>query len=322
MENDSLFRDVKFMQVYRMDGNDASCLNLNRVSQPPLLGIDASYLDQLSAFSFQNLNPSSHQFLSPSIPNDHPWKVLEKPLSDDVIPGFADQTVIKWGLGKAIGDTLVYQDESGKPLRIKLMAGLENSIFQGNILISDSLFRIYYPSTGGSKVILIDGPLLKKQEINDGLEHIFRDYGMVVTPAPQRLDEFNSVQNTYLSVFILLGGLGVIIGTFGLGFLLIRNILDRQQELATYLALGFRKNYIIRLLSAEHLLILVSGMGFGIVAAMAVIFPSLISPATKIPVAFLSVILSLIFITGFLWIIFPIRYAMKKNTMAVLKKEY
>ena len=169
--------------------------------------------------------------------------------------------------------------------------------------------------------MLIDGPFSQRKAIGDELELIFRDYGMVVTPASQRLDEFNSVQNTYLSVFMLLGGLGVIIGTFGLGFLVIRNILDRQHELATCLALGFRKNYIIRLLTAEHLLILVSGIGIGIVAALPVIFPLLISPASEIPFAFLAVILSLIFLSGFLWIIFPVRAAMKKDIIVVLKKE-
>ena len=313
MENDSLFRDARFVQMYRLDGNDASCLNLNHVSQPALLGVDATWFDRVSAFSLQTAEPS--------VLRDHPWQILDQPLSDGVIPGFADQTVIKWGLGKSVGDTLVYTDESGKPLKIKLMGSLDNSIFQGNVLISDSLFRIFYPSSGGSKVMLVGGPFTQKKEIGNELEQVFRDYGMVVTPASQRLDEFNSVQNTYLSVFMLLGGLGVIIGTFGLGFLLIRNIMDRQHELATYLALGFRKSYIIRLLFTEHLLILVSGIGIGIIASIPIIFPLLISPASGIPVTFLTVILSLIFITGFLWIIFPVRAAMKKDVYWVLKKE-
>jgi putative ABC transport system permease protein len=313
MENDTLFMGVRFLQLPRLNGDDASCLNLNRVSQPALLGVDASGFDKISAFSFNTLDSS----LNP----DHPWKILDHPLSDHVIPGFADQTVIKWGLGKSVGDTLVYTDESGRSLNIKLMGGLENSIFQGNILISDSLFRTYFPSTAGSKVMLVDAPYMKRETISNELEQIFRDFGMVLTSASRRLDEFNSVQNTYLSVFMLLGGLGVMIGTFGLGFLLIRNLMDRQQELATYLALGFRKSYIIRLMVTEHLLILVTGMGIGVIAGMAVISPLLFSHSSQVPVAFLAVILGLIFLTGFLWIIFPVRAAMKKNLIVVLKKE-
>jgi ABC-type antimicrobial peptide transport system permease subunit len=313
MENDSFFMNTRFVQMYRLDGDDASCLNLNRVAQPALLGVDASYFDRVSAFGLKTIDPSGSQ--------DHPWKSLEKQLSDGVIPGFADLTVIKWGMGKSVGDTLVYMNEAGKPLMIKLMGGLDNSIFQGNILISDSLFRIHYPSAGGSKVMLVDGPFSRRKAIGNGLEQVFRDYGIVVTPVAQRLDQFNSVQNTYLSVFMLLGGFGVIIGTFGLGFLLIRNIMDRQHELATYLTFGFRKNYIIRLLTTEHLLILVSGMGLGVISALAFSLPLLISRSFDIPVTFLVVILSFIFITGFLWIIFPVWAAMKKDIIGILKKE-
>jgi len=144
---------------------------------------------------------------------------------------------------------------------------------------------------------------------------------MVVTPASQRLDEFNSVQNTYLSVFMILGGFGIIIGTFGLGFLLIRNILDRQHELATYLTLGFSKRYITRLLVAEHLLILVSGIAIGSITGLAVILPSLFSNASDIPFIFLSATIGIIFLTGFLWIIIPVRSALKNNTTLLLKKE-
>ena len=307
IEQDSTIRNVRFLHLYRLEGEDASCLNLNRAAQPVLLGVNAAYFDKVSAFSFQDLNPAVNAL--------HPWKMLERPLSNGVIPGFADQTVIKWGLGKSIGDTLVYKDESGKSLRIKLMAGLDNSIFQGNILISDNLFRIYYPSVGGSKIMLLDGAFSQKQAIGDEMEQIFRDYGIVVTPADQRLDDFNSVQNTYLSVFMLLGGLGVIIGTFGLGFLLIRNLIDRQNEIAIYQALGFQKSYIIKLLTAEHLLILISGMGIGIIVSIPVIFPALMSPTSNIPYTFLAVLLSLIFISGYLWIIFPLRAAMKKDLL-------
>ena len=224
-------------------------------------------------------------------------------------------------MGNSVGDTLHYNNESGKPLKILLVAGLDNSIFQGNVLISDSLFRRYFPSSGGSKIMLIDGPFEKRQEIGNELEQIFRDYGMVATPAAQRLDEFNSVQNTYLSVFMLLGGLGVVIGTFGLGFLLIRNIQERKLELATYFALGFRKNHIMRLLIAEHLLILASGTVAGTLTGLASIIPSLLSPAADIPFAFLGVMISVIFLTGFLWIIIPVRAAFRDDTAMVLRKE-
>jgi putative ABC transport system permease protein len=68
---------------------------------------------------------------------ERPWSVLEQRLPGGAIPAVADQTVILWGLGKAVGDTLSYVDEIGQTFKIKLVGGLANSIFQGSIIISE-----------------------------------------------------------------------------------------------------------------------------------------------------------------------------------------
>ena len=313
IENTPLLQDVHFIQMVRIEGDDASCLNLNHVSQPVILGINSHFLDSVLAFSFVKLDPS--------VDSKHPWKRLDRPLSIDVIPGYADHTVIQWGLRKSVGDTLIYRDESGKILKVKLMGSLDNSIFQGNLLVSDSLLDKFYPSVGGSKVMLVDAPVGKRNEISSALENGFKDYGMMVTPVSERLALFNSVQNTYLAVFMLLGGLGVIIGTFGLGFFIFRNILGRQYELATYIALGFRKNDIIRILTLEFLFILLSGITIGSVSSLAAILPLFLSPAFQFPGTFLFLILLIVFLSGFLWIIFPVWYALKQNIIQVLRGE-
>ena len=45
---------------------------------------------------------------------------------------------------------------------------------------------------------------------------MLEDRGMEWVPAAQRLNDFNAVQNTYLSIFSTLGGLGLLLGTVGL----------------------------------------------------------------------------------------------------------
>ena len=306
-------KDILYLQILRLEGNDASCLNLNQVSQPALLGVNPEYFDQKQSFSFLKLDPAANE--------QHPWLLLNKQLAKDVIPGFADQTVIQWGLHKKIGDTLIYKDESGKTLKVKLIGGLDNSVFQGNVLVSAGLFKQYFPSVGGSKLMLIDGAFTKRSEISERLAYLFQDYGMMVTPASERLAQFNSVENTYLSVFMLLGGLGMIIGTIGLGIVLLRNIAERKQEIALYKALGFNHSYILKLLFAENLFILLSGTGIGILAAFAGILPSFLSLSFQLPTNFLLVILLLILINGFVWIYFPIKSSLRKNLMQSLRNE-
>ena len=304
---------VRFIQMTRMDGDDASCLNLNKVSRPVMLGIPPNLFDRLQAFSFTSLLPSVNR--------DHPWNYLDNRLAPDIIAGFADQTVITWALGRNIGDTLIYQDESGKKLKIILAGGLDNSIFQGNIVVSDNLLRLFYPSAGGSHVMLIDGEALPGDTLARRLEMLFRDQGMMVTPTSSRLAAFAAVENTYLSVFLLLGGLGVMIGTVGLGIVILQNIRQRKSEFAVYLALGFRKKFILQLIMAEHAMMLLSGLLLGLISALAGILPSLVSPGYAVPGLFISGIILVIFLNGLLWIWFPAKAAVKNDLLPGLRDE-
>ncbi|MEI6899504.1 MAG: ABC transporter permease, partial [Bacteroidota bacterium] len=247
IEGEKDLKHVRFQQMTRVNGDDASCLNLNRVSKPAILGVDIGYLDSVGAFTLSALDHSVNP--------DAPWMALRYPLSERIIPAFADLSVIQWGLGKKVGDTIEYLDESGRALRIKLMGGLDNSIFQGYMIISDSLLRSYYPSASGSHIMLVDGKKSSAKEVVSTLENAFRDFGMMVTPASERLSLFHSVQNTYLSVFMILGGLGVVIGTFGMGFFILVNILGRGKEIAIYMAIGFRKRRIFSIFLTEFFIL-------------------------------------------------------------------
>ena len=141
--------ELNFLQLKRSQGNDASCLNLNHIIAPPLLGVDPSDLIKEKSFSF------SKSIKSPKIIN--PWQFLKVPANKNVIYGIADQTVLDWGLKIKIGDTLVIRSENGTPLNIIIAAGLQSSVFQGNILIGMENFIKFYPSVSGSSILLVDG---------------------------------------------------------------------------------------------------------------------------------------------------------------------
>ncbi|MDO9257086.1 MAG: ABC transporter permease [Bacteroidales bacterium] len=313
LSDETSLTNVRYLQMLRLDGNDASCLNLNQALQPAILGVNPAYFDQQHSFSFANREPS--------VRTQHPWLALNIPLAPGIIPGFIDQTVIQWNLFKKVGDTLFYTDERGQTLGVKIMGGLNNSVFQGNVLVSADLFQKYFPSTSGSKVMLIDGAYAKRKEISDRLSYLFQDYGMVVTPASERLAQFNSVTNTYLTIFMMLSGLGIIIGTIGLGIVLLRNLAERKQEIALYQALGFGQRYIVKLIFTEHLFLLFSGIGIGVIAAFAGILPSFFSLTFQLPTTFLLLILLLIVLNGFAWIYFPIKSSLKKNLVQSLRIE-
>lgn len=313
LDGEPILKDVRFVQFHKFDGDDASCLNLNQVEHPPILGFDPIDFQKKKAFSFAKVMKG--------IDKTTLWQTLEKPFAPGIIPAIADQTMLTWSLKKKTGDTLVYTDEAGKPLKLLLVAGMENSIFQGNLLISDSLFMVHFPSVSGSKILLVQANDSIKTELSELLNNTFSDYGIQLTSASKRLAQFYAVENTYLTVFMLLGGLGVLIGTLGLGIVLLRNIIERKNEMALLMALGYRKAEIFKIVFIENLAILLIGLTIGILGAFAGIIPSLVSPSFSFsPIAPLLIIL-LVLITGIATIFFATRSFFRKNLIDVLKNE-
>ncbi len=292
IESQAVLDSCLFVQFQSKPGDDASCLNLNQVQQPQVLGMDAHLMDSLGAFSFATQLKEQK----------HPWQQLNEYSDEFIIPAIADQTVIQWGLIKKLGDTLHYFNEEGQPLKLVLVAGLNASIFQGNILISEKHFNKHFPSAVGSRMMLIDGPAYKREKIKQILTNDLADYGMELTETSTRLAQFYSVTNTYLSIFMILGGLGVIIGTIGLGIILLRNMLDRRQELKLLYSIGFTSGKIFQIIFTENMIVVAWGMSIGIVSAFVGILPSLLSEAFHIPGYFLIWIVLSVFASAVFWI--------------------
>lgn len=311
LDNEDILKDVSFVQFHSLAGDDASCLNLNQVQRPQIIGVNPNLFDSLQAFSFAKLFSKSKT----------PWLELNKKYGEDIIPAFADQTVIQWGLMKSIGDTLTYFNEFGEKINLLLIGGLNSSVFQGNILISDSNFINNFPGSSGSKLMLVDAPNENITEIEELLCNSLSDYGIEITSTTQRLANFYSVTNTYLSIFMILGGLGVILGTFGLGVVLMRNMLERKHEIAIFEALGFKKSQVFKLIFTENLFLLTTGIIIGFLSATIGILPSILSPAFHVPGSFLFILVSIVFISGTLWIYIPARLAMRKKLIGNLRKE-
>lgn len=283
------FTAVQFRQV---EGDDASCLNLNRIEQPAILGVNPEALT--GRFSFATRMKG--------LEAEDPWAALSESLDDGSIPAIADQTVIQWGLGKKVGDELLYQNEKGDTLRLKLIAGTTPSIFQGYVIISNEDFLKNYPSSSGSYVFLIDGEPEKEEAIGEELRSVFRDYGWEMEDTAKRLVEFYSVTNTYLSIFLALGALGMILGTIGLAIILARTILERRREIALMQAIGFGTRQLFRLLVSEYLILLAAGVLTGFVTAVVATLPSFVSSNTDASLSTVALITAIILINGVLWI--------------------
>ncbi|MBM4163950.1 MAG: FtsX-like permease family protein [Lentisphaerae bacterium] len=302
-----------FTQLRLREGDDASCLNLNRVAMPHLLGVDPAALDQRGACSFVQVADGADA--------SHPWRLLDRDLGPDTVPAIADWAVIRWGLGKAVGDTLTYTDDAGHSFQIRLMAGLAPSIFQGHLIVAERHLLQRFPSLGGARVLLVDAPPGRVAQLERELTGRLADLGIACVPTARRLAEFNSVENTYLSIFMLLGGLGVLLGSAGLGVVAARNILERRAELAALRAIGFRRNHLQRLLFTEHGALALAGIVAGALAAGVAVTPALLSPEVRVPWSGLALTLGAIVAGSLLWIGLAVNLAMRGPVIAALRNE-
>ena len=290
-QNFGLDTGLNIVQFKVHEGDDASCLNLNRVSNPRILGVNPRDLEGRFRFVTKTRE----------LDDEHPWKSLNQDFNG-VIPAIADQTVIKWGLGKEVGDTLVYTNHNGKEIQVKLIGGIAPSIFQGNIIISNEHFIQQFPQISGSNVFLLDGKPGNKQSVREELNLVFRDYGWRLTPAVQRLAEFMSVTNTYLSIFLVLGAFGLLLGTVGLAIVLARSIYQRSNELALLMAAGYSLKKVFMLLFRENMLLMGIGILGGGLSALIAVLPSFAAGQQTFSVGFILLLIGLICINGMLWI--------------------
>jgi putative ABC transport system permease protein len=302
----------KVVQLRRMEGDDASCLNLNLISRPAILGVDPEKLQGRFSFS------ATDDMLDEA----QPWLSLNKKAAQGVIPAIADQTVIRWGLGKKVGDTLFYTNEAGDTLALKLIGGLAPSVFQGNVIISNTHFLENYPSHSGSQVFLIESSPENKQNVANELILNFRDYGWEQSESAQRLAAFYSVTNTYLAIFLALGAMGMMLGTLGLAIVLARTILERKQEIALLRAVGFSKRKIFNLLVSEYSALLAGGVLIGFITAVIAALPSFLSDNTEVSLINLAGIVGIILLNGAFWIaMLTWFFVQRKNLVVALKNE-
>jgi hypothetical protein len=339
--------DVDFVQFRVREGDDASCLNLNRAQKPRLLGVNPGALEGRFTFAkvakgleadagWRLLNVgqasrlSSHSQQDAAIVSDasgdparlpHDLRTGGTPILLDEVPAIGDLNSILWAMGKQVGDTLDYVDDRGRSFKVRLVGAVANSILQGNLLIDEAEFVKRFPNESGYQHFLLDAPPDRARAVAAKLTRTMEDYGVQLTPAAERLNQFNAVQNTYLGTFQMLGGLGLLLGSAGLGIVVLRNVLERRGELAVLLALGFLKSRVQRLVLIEHAALLGAGLLLGLVAAAVAVLPSLLSPGAQLPYATLVPTLLAVLLNGLLWTWLATATALRGDLLRALRNE-
>jgi hypothetical protein len=261
-------------------GDDASCLNLYQPRNPRVLGAPRSFDPRI------DLLPQ-----------------------DGVIPAVADANSITYVLHKKVGD--VFQVAPG--VRVQLVGALKDSIFQSEILISQENFKRAFPEHEGYRFFLL-------RAAPPELEERLADYGLDVMSTAERLAVFHRVENTYLSTFQSLGALGLLLGTAGLGVVLLRNVLERRRELALLRATGYRSRDLAVMVFAENGLLLAAGLAMGAACALIAIAPAFLARGGRLPWS-LPVLLGAVLAAGLLASYLAARSAARMPLLEALRAE-
>ena len=158
-------------------------------------------------------------------------------------------------------------------------------------------------------------------EITAALQRTLGDYGLATETTGQRLARFLAVQNTYLSTFQSLGGLGLLLGTIALAAVQLRSVFERRGELALLRAAGLSRPRVASLVILENGLLLFAGLACGIVAALVAVLPHLLSRTASIPWTSLAVTLALVLATGLIASLAAVRAALTAPLLETLREE-
>jgi ABC-type antimicrobial peptide transport system permease subunit len=203
-----------------------------------------------------------------------------------------------WLLHLGLGQDLRLTDDTGQPIRLRIVGMLSGSALQGELVIAESRFVQLFPSVGGYSAFLIDTPVADVDRAKAALEADLADYGFDAVATVDRLRAYHAVENAYLTTFETLGGLGVVLGTLGLTAVLLRSIFERRGELALMRSLGFRRWPLAQMVLAENAVLLLAGLAIGALSASVAIVPHVLSKASVIPWASLSLTLAGILLIG------------------------
>jgi ABC-type antimicrobial peptide transport system permease subunit len=190
------------------------------------------------------------------------------------------------------------------------------------VLISVRRFLEQFPESSGTHVFLVDGAISDTAMISSELGRGMRDLGWDMGLSAGRLAEFNSVTNTYLSIFMVLGALGLLVGTFGLVVVLWRSVLERSREIALLKSVGYGPKEIRSLVTREYMFLLFMGIGTGFITAIIATLPSILNVNTGTSFSSILIWLGILLVNGWFWIHLVSRFALKnKNIYTALRNE-
>ena len=309
-----VLQSVRFDRFRVRPGDDTSCLNLYQPKNPRIVAATQAFISS-GRFAFNSSLADSDEERA------NPWLLLNRDFGEGIVPVITDANSMTYVLHMKLGDDFVLPGSSDRPIKLRLVAALSDSIFQGELVMAERPFVRLFPEWDGYRFFLADAPVGQTPELTELLESRLSDFGVDVASTADRLAGFHRVEYTYLSTFQMLGGLGLVLGTLGLGAILLRNVLERRRELALLRALGYTQSDFLTMVVAENVFLLVGGLIIGTFCALVAIAPMFLDRGGRLPFVTLALLLVGVLGTGLLASLGATVAALRSPLLSSLRNE-
>ncbi|HSL55195.1 MAG TPA: ABC transporter permease [Pyrinomonadaceae bacterium] len=289
--SEATLKELSFVSLRVRPGDDTSCLNLYQPRNPKIVAPPESFIRD-NRFSFQSSLAGTNE------EKNNPWLLLDRQFEDGAVPIIGDANSLTYVLHLKVGDEMTVDHANG-PLKLRIVAALSDSIFQSELMMSEKNFLRLFPSEGGYRMFLVDVPNREQAAaVSTVLEERLSDFGFDAVSTEERLANFHRVENTYLSTFQMLGGLGLALGTLGMAAVLLRNVFERRKELALLRAVGYNSSHFAAMVITENVLMLMLGLAVGFICALLAIAPVLFERGGRLPNISLGLLLLAVLLSG------------------------
>lgn len=314
-ESEAIAR-AEIYQFRMSEGEDISCLNVQRPSVPRVLGVPEQVVER-GGFGF-----AEHVSLGDEEAG-RPWRLLRRDpdAAGGALPAFADAASARWILHKGVGDLLTAPAAHGEEARMELVGLLANTIFQSEALVAERHFVRHFGSESGYRYFLVETPPGETEAVAAALRNGLGEMGVEVLETGELLARFAGVQNTYLGTFQTLGGLGLLLGTLGLVTVLLRGVVERRAEFALMLAVGIPRRRIVAAVTLENALLLTLGLALGSVSALVAVAPHLASDVADVRWASLVAVLAACFAVGLVSCAAAAAGSVRRELLSALRSE-
>jgi ABC-type lipoprotein release transport system permease subunit len=308
-----LLERTTIVSLRRSSGEDASCMNLYQARQPRMLGVPDALI-QRGGFKFiQSLAVTPEE-------RANPWLLLHTRRDAQVVPVIGEQNTVLWMLKKGLGDEWEMNAENGQPVRLRLVAVLKDSPFQSELVTSSADFHQLFPGTEGFRYHLVSCPPDALHVVAELLRQGLSPYEPEITRTDERVAAYMTVENTYLTTFQMLSGIGFVLGAFGLAVVVLRGIWERRAELALLRAVGYRQSRLGFLVLIENVWLFACGLTVGTLAAAVSVVPHTLLGGA-IPWERLVLILGIVCLTGAISGWWTIRIALRRPLIPALRND-